>query len=276
MPSQIHTADLAEASSETTAPGQKAQASDSGLLPHRHLDHDNGLFLRQALSGVKEFGIVAELFTQLSDPNRIRVFWMLGHCEQCVVNIAAMLGLSASAVSHHLRSLRESDLILCRREGREVFYRAADSDAAQLLHQMIEQVMCITCPEEGERLSDCRADQLALVQQVHDFLVAHLEERITIELLSRRFHVNPTTLKTVFKSVYGNSIAAHIKEHRMERASWLLENTELSILEIARQVGYDSQSKFSAAFREQYGLLPTAFRKSTRRLYRADSSQAPS
>ena len=76
--------------------------------------------------------------------------------------------------------------------------------------------------------------------------------------------MNPTTLKAVFKSVYGNSLASHIREHRMERAAELLRGTDLSILEIARQVGYDSQSKFSTAFREAYGLLPKEYRRNRR------------
>ena len=75
-------------------------------LPHRHTDHRDSLFLQQALSSTREFGVVAELFDQLSDPTRLRIFWMLCHCEECVINIAAVLEMSSPAVSHHLRSLR--------------------------------------------------------------------------------------------------------------------------------------------------------------------------
>ncbi|MCR5136001.1 MAG: metalloregulator ArsR/SmtB family transcription factor [Oscillospiraceae bacterium] len=230
-------------------------------LPHLHPDHGDPLLLTRALGGAREFGTVSELFAQLSDPTRIRIFWLLCHCEECVTNIAALLDMSSPAVSHHLRSLRETGLIVSRRVGREVFYCAAESETADLLHHVIEQVMSITCPEEGRRLSEFRSDQLSLIQQVHDYLVQHLDERSTIEDLSREFHMNPTTLKAVFKSVYGNSLAAHIKEHRMEKAAGLLRGTDLSILEVARQVGYDSQSKFSTAFREAYGLLPKEYRR---------------
>ena len=109
--------------------------------------------------------------------------------------------------------------------------------------------------------SDCRADQVALVREVHDYLLQHLDEKITIDALSRRFHMNATTLKSVFKSVYGDSLAAHMKEHRMEKAAELLAETGLSIAEIARQVGYDSQSKFTAAFRNYTGRLPKECRR---------------
>ena len=230
-------------------------------LPHHHADHKDTLFLRPALSNVREFGVVSELFSQLSDPTRLRLFWMLCHCEECVINIAALLDMSSPAVSHHLRSLRETGLIVSRREGKEVFYRASDSEVSQLLHHMIERTMSITCPEEAELLTDCRADQVALIHEVHEYLVAHLDEKITIDELSRQFHVNATTLKAVFKSVYGNSLASHIKEHRMELASELLSDTGLSIAEVARNVGYDSQSKFTAAFKSQYGVLPKEFRR---------------
>ena len=230
-------------------------------LPHQHTDHPNRLFLQQALGGVEEFSAVAGVFSQLSDPTRIRIFWMLCHCEECVVNIAALLGMSSPAVSHHLKLLHTTGLIESRREGREVFYHAAETEAARLLHQIIEQVMCITCPEEGALLTDCRPDQVTLIREVHEYLVQHLDERLTIELLARQFHVNATTLKSVFKSVYGSSLAAHIREHRMERAAQLLSETSLPVAEIARRVGYDNQSKFSSSFRAEYGMLPREWRK---------------
>ena len=233
-------------------------------LPHRHTDHRDSLFLQQALSSTREFGVVAELFDQLSDPTRLRIFWMLCHCEECVINIAAVLEMSSPAVSHHLRSLRDTGLIVSRREGKEVFYRASDLEVVQLLHHMIEQTMSITCPEEAVLLSDCRADQVDLIHEVHEYLLEHLDEKITIEALSRQFHMNPTTLKSVFKSVYGNSLASHMKEHRLERAAELLTGTGLTIAEIATQVGYDSQSKFTAAFKSRYGVLPKEYRKPQR------------
>ena len=230
-------------------------------LTHQHTDQKNILFVRQALSGVDEFRTVSELFSLLGDSTRIRIFWLLCHCEQCVLNIAALLEMSSPAVSHHLRALRDTALIVGRREGKEVFYRAADSETAQLLHRMIEETMSITCPQEAQMLSDFRADQVELVHEVHEYLLQHMEERITIEELARIFHINTTTLKAVFKSVYGNSLAAHIKEHRMERAAELLRSTDLSILEIAGRVGYDSQSKFTAAFKSAYQVLPKEYRK---------------
>ena len=106
-----------------------------------------------------------------------------------------------------------------------------------------------------------QAEQVQLIREIHDYLTEHMDQRITIEELTHRYPINPTTLKEVFKSVYGTSIAAHLKEHRLEKAAQLLRETDLTMAEIARQVGYESQSKFTAAFKEQYGLLPTAYRR---------------
>ena len=88
--------------------------------------------------------------------------------------------------------------------------------------------------------------------------------RITIDELSRRFLMNPSTMKEVFKTVYGQSIAAHIREHRMERAAELLRETDASMAEIAAAIGYESASKFSAEFRKAYGALPTEYRRAAR------------
>lgn len=116
-------------------------------LPHSHGEGARTAVLREHLGHVAYFQAVAEVFRQLGDPTRIRIFWLLCHCEQCVVNISAMLEMSSPAVSHHLRPLKNSGLIVCRREGKEVYYRAADTEESRLLHRMIEQVMEIACPE---------------------------------------------------------------------------------------------------------------------------------
>ena len=82
-----------------------------------------------------------------SDASRIRIFWLLCHCEECVQNISALMEMSSPAVSHHLRGLKDNGLIVSRRVGKEVFYKAADTDQSRLLHIMIEKVMAISCPE---------------------------------------------------------------------------------------------------------------------------------
>lgn len=81
-------------------------------LPHRHEDASHLHELEEYLRRTEYFQTVALVFRQLSDANRVRLFWLLCHCEECVVNLAAMMGMSPPALSHHLRQLRESGLIV--------------------------------------------------------------------------------------------------------------------------------------------------------------------
>lgn len=227
-----------------------------GELPHHHENQQRLERLRSFIQEPESFQEVANLCRLLSDNSRVRIFWLLCHCEECVVNIADMVDMSSPAVSHHLRVLKDSGLLDSRRDGREVYYRAADGPQSRLLHEMIEQVMDVACPQWREE-----AEQVKIIREIHDHLTEHMEQRVTIEELAHRYLINPTTLKTVFKQVYGNSLAAHMKEHRMEKAASLLRETELSVAEIAGQVGYESQSKFTAAFKEQFGQLPKEYRR---------------
>lgn len=221
-------------------------------MEHIAHDHADSMLLKEQLVKNEDFSAAAEVFKQLADPTRVRLYWVLCHCESCVTGLAELMDMSSPAVAHHLRSLRQSGLVEQRRQGKEVYYRAADTLAGKLLHDMLEQVMEISCPKNGDS---------HYIRQVHDYLMEDLSRRITTSELARMFHRNPTTLKEDFKAVYGMSIAAHMKEHRLEHASLLLRQTEDSVADIARAVGYESQSKFTAAFKEKYGVLPSALRK---------------
>lgn len=122
------------------------------LLPHNH-----GQTIEQELQNmptVENFQTISDIFKQLGDGSRVRIFWLLCHCEECVTNLSAMVHMSSPAVSHHLRQLKAAGLIVNRRDGKEVYYTAAKSDAAQLLHHMIEHLVAIACPSQQEAAAD--------------------------------------------------------------------------------------------------------------------------
>ena len=114
------------------------------ILPHNHGQQSEHTL--HEMPEIRDFQTVSELFKQLGDSSRTRIFWLLCHCEECVINLSALMGMSSPAVSHHLKLLKASGLIVSRREGKEVYYRAAGTQQAQLLHHMIEQLVSITCP----------------------------------------------------------------------------------------------------------------------------------
>ena len=100
------------------------------------MPHDHGQEIEKILDKLptqEECAQVAEIFKQISDGTRLRILWLLCHCEECVSNIAAAMEMSDPAVSHHLKLLRGSGLIVSRREGKEVYYKLADTAQAQLL-----------------------------------------------------------------------------------------------------------------------------------------------
>ena len=120
-------------------------------MEKKSLPHDHGQIIEKEPERIpeeSEFNTVSDVFKQLCDGSRIRRFWILCHYEECVINLAALVGMSSPAVSHHLRQLKSSGLIVSRREGKEVYYKAADTQQVDLLHHMIEDMVEISCPKE--------------------------------------------------------------------------------------------------------------------------------
>lgn len=122
--------------------------SDPIHLPHVHA---GSAYSAIELPPTQTFEPVAQVFKQLSDPCRCRIFLLLCHSEQCVINIAAIMQMSSPAVAHHLRLLKVAGLVTTRREGKEVFYRAAGTDLPKSLHRMIEHVLHLSCGGNDEK-----------------------------------------------------------------------------------------------------------------------------
>ncbi len=86
------------------------------------------------------FGLLAETFKTLGDYSRIQIVWALSHGELCVGDIAKLLNMSPSAVSHHLRTLRNLELVKARRDHRTIFYSLDDNHIENLLEEGLEHV----------------------------------------------------------------------------------------------------------------------------------------
>jgi len=83
---------------------------------------------------------VADVFKVLGDPTRVRILDALTHGERCVCDLATLVGLSESAVSHQLRFLRQARLVRARRTGRMAFYSLDDQHVIGLLHDTRKHV----------------------------------------------------------------------------------------------------------------------------------------
>jgi len=83
---------------------------------------------------------VAELFRSFSDTSRVRLLSVLTEQEMNVGNLANWVGISESAVSHHLRGLRQMGLVKARRNGKEVYYRVDDEHIIALFRQGVNHI----------------------------------------------------------------------------------------------------------------------------------------
>lgn len=215
----------------------------------------------------KSLDDISNYFSIFSDSSRIKIFFLLCHFELCVLNISEFMQMTMPAVSHHLKILKKADFIESFRDGKEVFYKIKNNEQTNFFHECIEKYLKINCPdfknqyEKINELSEYKNYQIEIIKKVHDFLCEDFSKRYTIEDLAKKFAINTTSLKTVFRDVYGTSIQAHIKKHRMEKAQELLKNSDLQINQIANSVGYESQGKFSSTFKEFFGKSPNEFKK---------------
>ena len=106
-----------------------------------------------------------------------------------------------------------------------------------------------------------QSEQVEIIRKIHEQLTRHMEQHFTIESLAKQYPINPTTLKMYLKPFTETLSQPIQKEHRMEQAARLLLETNDSIFSIAQAVGYGNQSKFTAAFKEYFQMLPTEYRR---------------
>jgi ArsR family transcriptional regulator, lead/cadmium/zinc/bismuth-responsive transcriptional repressor len=83
---------------------------------------------------------VAELFRAFSDTSRVRIMAVLVFQEMNITALAEVVGISESAISHHMRGLRQMRIVQSRRDGKEVYYRVEDEHIIELFQQGVRHV----------------------------------------------------------------------------------------------------------------------------------------
>jgi len=105
------------------------------------------------------------------------------------------------------------------------------------------------------------AAQIQKIKAIKAELMENLDEKESLRSIAERYGMSLTSLKDCFKAVYGKPIYAFQREFKMQKATKLLIETDLSILEIAGQLGYETPNKFSTAFKSVIGMAPREYRK---------------
>ena len=96
--------------------------------------------VRKTMPKEEEFYDLADLYKMFSDSTRIRILWALFHGEMCVCDIAVLLGLTKSAISHQLKFLRFANLVKYDKRGKEVYYSLADSHVKSIFEKGFEHI----------------------------------------------------------------------------------------------------------------------------------------
>lgn len=96
--------------------------------------------VRNEMPPDEDIELLAETFDSLGDPTRARIIYALSRHELCVCDLADLLGISASAISHQLRLLRQMRLVKCRRDGKMAFYSLDDQHIVNLFLEGLRHV----------------------------------------------------------------------------------------------------------------------------------------
>ena len=122
---------------------QEGMAKMEEMICHCHTKEAHEATVRalaEKMPTAEEIALTAELFKAFSDPTRLRILTTLAEGEICVCDIAEVLGMTQSAISHQLRLLKNTRLIRSRREGKTVFYALADSHVMSILACATEHI----------------------------------------------------------------------------------------------------------------------------------------
>ena len=92
---------------------------------------------------------LSDFFKVLGDSTRAKIMWALDEHELCVCHLAALLNMTKSAISHQLRALRDANLVINRRDGKNIYYALADDHVRQIFEMGLEHIRETCISREG-------------------------------------------------------------------------------------------------------------------------------
>lgn len=105
-----------------------------------HVHEDIVKKVRATLPDEETLYDLADLFRMFADSTRIKILYLLFESEMCVCDIAQLLGMTQSAISHQLRALKQAKLVKNRRDGKTVFYSLADDHVRTIINQGMDHI----------------------------------------------------------------------------------------------------------------------------------------
>ena len=149
----------------------------------------------------------------------------------------------------------------CEHVFRELYESAAYLDPAFLRLKVLELLMLLSSIPRGAGTDAyCSARQAELIRHIRDHLLTDREGYTSLSRLAAEHEMSVSHLQKLFKQIYGVPVYHYIKEYRLEQAAVELVRSARPVTEIAQDAGYDNASKFSACFKERYGVTPSQYR----------------
>lgn len=96
--------------------------------------------IKEEMPDENEIYDLSDFFKMFGDSTRIKIMCALDHGEMCVCDLALLLNMTKSAISHQLKSLKQCDLVKCRREGKSVIYSLADDHVKQIVEMGLDHI----------------------------------------------------------------------------------------------------------------------------------------
>ena len=197
-------------------------------------------------------GILVQIDSKKAGTGILRT--LLGDWEQCMTNVREHMQRHQGCRLLHATPWNQSvfaalDSMEPARQGMYCVLKSAE-----LLYLIYTSPVFKTAGSAGGYVSKT-------VEDVRKYMEAHLDAKLTIAVLSHRFHISPTALKSGFRQLYGIPIHRWLQNQRMNHAAGLLRDTPLTVLQVAQTVGYEGMSQFNITFRQQFGMTPVQYKK---------------
>lgn len=117
---------------------------------------------------------------------------------------------------------------------------------------------------ETASVEDAGTPEQRLVRAAQRYIGDHLEEALTVSLVARQVGLSDRRLLALFREQLGQTVSGFISEERVRTGQRLLNDTDMSVQDVAQHVGFSNPGNFATAFRERHGVSPQAYRQAMR------------
>ncbi|MEM9903700.1 MAG: AraC family transcriptional regulator [Cyanobacteria bacterium P01_D01_bin.44] len=211
------------------------------------------------------YGLHSRTVEVLIDPQRL-VSYLGDGLTPTLARFRQLLSQQADQPYFHVGAITpEMQMVLhqylhCPYEG--VMQRLyLESKAVELIVLKLAQIKAMTQESLSDQVGNRRRLNVQDIERVHlarEILLGDMANPPSLQQLAERVGIGDYKLKQDFRTAFGSTVFGYLRSHRLEHARQLLAAQRMSVSEVARLVGYSSLSKFTAAFKRQFGVLPSA------------------